>query len=327
MTKVVWQAMRRRGSIDCCHELHLAHRMSTLVERLKSSPFVAIKDGFQKPPIFIIHGVCGRVQFSRLAEQIRTNHPVYGIQARGVDGADTPFDRIEDMSRFYLEALRHFFPEGPYILIGYSFGGLIALEMAQQLIENGMCVPLLFLVDAYPHPRFLRSSQRKRLFLTRVRSHFKEMRQLSLPLAFVYFIKRFKNRLSISSTRSKSFAKPQHERNSALELVETKAYDALGVYKPKFYPGKINFVAPDEKSFFPEHPELVWAHLTNDLEVDFIPGNHLNIVTTKSEALAAVITRHIRKLECPGHSQLPQSQTHQHAAVSRIPTNSVKRHD
>jgi acetoacetyl-CoA synthetase len=301
--------------------------MSTPVEPLKSSPFVTIKDGLEKPPIFIIHGVCGRVQFSKLAGQIQTHNPVYGIQARGTDGIEPPFDRIEDMSSFYLEALTHFYPHGAYILIGYSFGGLIALEMAQQLIENGRCVPLLFLVDAYPHPRFLEPNQRKRLFLRRMGRHFEKMRQLSLPAAFFYFIKGFKNRLRVFSTRSKTLAKPYHERDSALKLVETKAYDALAVYKPKFYPGKINFVAPDEKSFFPERPEPVWANLANELEVDFIPGNHLNIVTSQSQALAAVVTRHIRTLECRGYSPLSQPQTDQYAPVSRIPANLVEKHE
>src|SRR5579859_4703929 len=178
----------------------LQHRMSTLVEPLKSSPFVTLKDGAEKPPIFIIHGVCGRVQFSKLARHIRTNNPVYGIQARGIGGAEQPFDRIEDMSKFYLDELSQSYPDGPYILIGYSFGGLIALEMAQGLLRKGMRVPLLMLVDAYPHPRFLTPAQRKRLFLRRLRSHLGKMRQCSFSDALSYFLRGFKNRLQISST-------------------------------------------------------------------------------------------------------------------------------
>jgi thioesterase domain-containing protein len=280
--------------------------MSALIDTSRSSPFVTIKAGSHKPPIFIIHGLCGRTQFSKLATHIATKNPVYGIQARGIDGAEQPFDRIEDMSRFYLEALNQSYPNGPYILIGYSFGGLIALEMAQRLLQNGSCVPLLVLVDAYPHPRFLTSIQRKRLFLRRVRSHVDKLWRLPLPGALSYFVRGVKNRLHIFSTPSESLAEAQDGRSPALQLVKSKAYEALVNYKPKFYPGKINFVATDEKTFFPEYPEPVWAHLTDKLEVDIIPGNHLNIVTTEFEPLAAVITRHVRELDCPPDPQLPR---------------------
>jgi hypothetical protein len=56
-------------------------------------------------------------------------------------------------------------------------------------------------------------------------------------------------------------------------------------------------VTTNEKTFFPEDPEPVWAHLADKLEVDVVPGNHLNIVTTEFEPLAAVITRLVRGLE------------------------------
>ena len=273
------------------------NRMSTLVEPLKSSPFVTIKDGSRKPPIFIIHGLCGRAQFSKLATHIGTANPVYGIQARGLHGAEPPFDRVEDMSSLYLEALNNFYPNGSYILIGYSFGGLIALEMAQRLIQNGMCLPLLILVDTYPHPRFLTSSLRTRLFLRRLRSHLRKMWQLPRPEAFSYLVQRFKNRVRLSTKSFEASAEALRGRSSALELVNRKAYDALANYRPKFYPGKVNFVATNEKTFFPEDPESVWGHLVGKLEVDFIPGNHLNIVTTEFEPLAAVITRLAHELD------------------------------
>lgn len=271
--------------------------MSTLVEPLKSSSFVTLKHGYEKPPIFIIHGVCGRVQFSKLARHIRTNNPVFGIQARGMDGIERPFDRIEDMSRSYLDELRQLHPDGSYILIGYSFGGLIALEMAQRLLQSGACAPLLILVDAYPHPRFLKALQRKRLFFRRLRSHLGKMRRSSLSDAFSYFVRGFKHRLHVYLTPSERVTRTDHGYSSTLEMVESNAYEALANYKPEFYPGKISFLAAEEQSFFPEDPRPIWAHLAGEFEVDVIPGDHLSIVTTEFEALAAVISRHVREFD------------------------------
>jgi thioesterase domain-containing protein len=73
----------------------------------RSSPFIQIKAGSDKPPIFITHGLCGTVLFSGLAQHIRTGNPVYGIQGKGIDGMEEPFERVEDMATFYLEALEN----------------------------------------------------------------------------------------------------------------------------------------------------------------------------------------------------------------------------
>jgi len=274
--------------------------MSSTLDTPTYSPFVQIKSGTEKPPIFIAHGLDGIVQFFRLAEHIQANHPVYGIQAKGVDGNEEPLDSVEDMADSYLGALEQSHPDGPYILIGYSFGGLVALEMAQRLLHNGKTVPLLVLVDTYPHPRYLSSSLRRRLFVRRLRSHFREMRQLRLPTALSYFLRGVKNRLRFSSSLSESFSDMQASPppNAALKLVKSKAYDALASYEPKFYAGDIKFVAAQTKSFFPDDPAAVWGRLAAKLEVDTIPGTHLSIVNNEFEPLAAVLTRYVHELDC-----------------------------
>jgi acetoacetyl-CoA synthetase len=88
------------------------------------SPFVQIKAGTKEPPILIAPGLDGCTSFSKLAKGIQTEHPIYGIQAKGVDGMENPFDCVEDMAQYYVEGLNELQPYGPYILIGYSFGGL-----------------------------------------------------------------------------------------------------------------------------------------------------------------------------------------------------------
>ena len=151
--------------------------MSTLT---RFSPFVQIKAGRENPPIFIAHGLSGTVQFGELARHIRTAHPIYGIQAQGIDGTAEPLECVEDMAKLYLDALEELYPQDPYILIGYSFGGLVALEIAQRLSERRKKVALLVLLDAYPHPHFLLAPDRLRLFLKRMKNHTRQMWQLSL---------------------------------------------------------------------------------------------------------------------------------------------------
>jgi acetoacetyl-CoA synthetase len=271
--------------------------MSTVA---RSSPFVQIKAGCEEPPIFIAHGLSGTVQFRKLARHIQTDHTIYGIRAPGVNGLAEPLERVEDMAKLYLEGLDVLLPKGPYMLIGYSFGGLVALEMAQRLSESGKTVALLVLIDAYPHPHFLPALQRLPLFGKRVKSHLREMRQLSPQRALAYFVNGLKRRLHFPGALHESQRPPEtlglSFAETALRRVNQKAYLAYSRYQPRFYNGKISFVATRTESFFPGDPCAVWGHLASDFEVEAIPGDHLSIVTTDFEQLAAVLTKYIKQV-------------------------------
>jgi acetoacetyl-CoA synthetase len=260
------------------------------------SPFLQIKAGSEKPPILIAHGLSGNVEFFKLAKHIRTENPIYGIRAKGIDGTQEPFQCVEDMAAFYLESLAEQYPDGPYVLFGYSFGGLVALEMAQRLSER---VALLVLLDTYPHPRYLPRDHRMRLFGQRVRHHVHAMRQLPLPSAFSYFAHGFKYKLQLAGALNDSGHTPEMPNLScsqATQWVNERAYHAYRNYRPRFYRGKINLVTAEKQSFFPGDPATVWGHLAGELEVERIPGNHLNIVTTEFEGLASVLTRYIQEV-------------------------------
>lgn len=259
------------------------------------SPFIQLKSGVEKTPILIAHGLAGTASFSQLARSIQTRHPVYGIQARGLDGMQEPFDRIEDMADFYLDALHDLQPQGPYILVGYSFGGLVALEMAQRLSINTKSVAQLVMVDAYPHPRFLSPSQRIFLMARRANRHISEMKQRPAREAVSYFLEGLKRRLHLSkvSDGTVTAAEP-----SCLSLARTavqvkkKAFEAYRRYRPRFYPGKIRFVRAELNSYFPDNPALVWGNLAKEVEVETVPGDHIDMVTTDFEGLAAALTRY-----------------------------------
>ena len=127
-------------------------------------PLLQLKDGSEAPPIFLAHGLGGTaMDFFQLVKHIQTQRPIYGMQAKGTDGVDEPFDRIEDLAQFHLDAIKKLQPHGPYYLIGYSLGGLVTFEMAQRLTKSGEKVALLAMLESYPHPRFLSLSERVRL--------------------------------------------------------------------------------------------------------------------------------------------------------------------
>jgi acetoacetyl-CoA synthetase len=263
------------------------------------SPFVPLKPGNQKLPILIAHGVGGRASFGELAKHIRTAHPIYGIQARGVDGMEPPFDRIEDMAAFYLDALDQLQPRASCILIGYSFGGLIALEMAQRLSEAGRNVPLLVLVDTYPHPRYLAPRQRVWLFSKRVLGHISSMRQMPIGRAFSYLAGGLGRRLPIARAHALGPLPPDASRLSFAQTtsrVKQSDFLALERYRPRFYRGKIKFVRPEANSYLPNNPTAVWKQLAAELDVETVPGDHLGMIGTHFESLAAVLTRYVNEV-------------------------------
>jgi acetoacetyl-CoA synthetase len=255
---------------------------------------VQLKAGSQKTPILIAPGLDGRASFSGLAKRIRTEHPIYGFQAKDVDGLEEPQDRIEDMAQYCLDALHELQTEGPYMLIGYSFGGLVALEIAQRLSEQQKNVGLLVLVDAYPHPRYLSAGQRLRLIAQRTKNHLLAMKQRTIGGSISYLWSELERRLRLAGVhrRGTHLLEP-----SSLSLAQTtlrvkrKAYEALENYQPRVYRGKTKFVKSETATYFPGDPCSVWAHLAAAFEVETVRGSHLDMVTTHFEGLSDVLTR------------------------------------
>jgi pimeloyl-ACP methyl ester carboxylesterase len=112
-------------------------RMIRRLESLEppaSSHLVPVQQGSSGPPFFVIHGLGGDVsELFRLCRRIRSDGPVYAIRALGLDGSCQPLETIDAMANAYIQAIRTLQERGPYRLCGYSFGGLIAFEMARRL--------------------------------------------------------------------------------------------------------------------------------------------------------------------------------------------------
>ena len=111
---------------------------------------VPIQTAGQRPKLFLVHGAGGNVLgFRELAHYFGSDQPVYGLQARGVDGKQSPHGSIDEMASAYLAELREVQPHGPYFLGGYSGGGLVAYEMAQRLVALGEAVPFVGMIDTW----------------------------------------------------------------------------------------------------------------------------------------------------------------------------------
>ncbi|WP_460945965.1 non-ribosomal peptide synthetase [Spirosoma daeguense] len=110
---------------------------------------VPIKPTGSRKPLYIVHGAGLNVLlFNTVAQHLHADQPIYGLQARGLNNVDEPCQTIEEMAAHYVSEIVAHDPYGPYSLSGFSLGGVIAYEMARQLVEQGKKVSLVALFDA-----------------------------------------------------------------------------------------------------------------------------------------------------------------------------------
>ncbi|MEM9721917.1 MAG: condensation domain-containing protein [Bacteroidota bacterium] len=114
---------------------------------------VRLQSKGSKPPLFVLHDIGGDIFiYKELAKLLGEDQPLYGFQAKGLDGRDSTLQSISELAAYYVEEILRLFPDGPFLLSGISFGGILAYEMGQRLIELGKEPDLLVLFDTYPNP-------------------------------------------------------------------------------------------------------------------------------------------------------------------------------
>ncbi|MFL5280033.1 MAG: alpha/beta fold hydrolase [Rhodopila sp.] len=107
-------------------------------------------------PVFLLHSVAGNVfEWHDLLARLDTNRPIVAVQARGLDPNCTPSSSVEDMAADYVALIQEHQPHGPYALMGYSFGGLLAYEIAVRLNRAGEPIEFVGLLDTDVHDRAL----------------------------------------------------------------------------------------------------------------------------------------------------------------------------
>lgn len=239
------------------------------------SSLVAIQPEGAKPPFFCIHGVGGNVVgFRDLGRYMGPTHPFYGLQARGLDGRQPHLSTIEEMASHYLREIASIQPRGPYFFGGFSFGGLVAYEMAQQLRAQGEEVGLLVLFDTYPGNLTPLTS-----------SLLKSLRRPSKQL--LVQLNRSVRRRSRVLWRMLTFPR-------ALREVFQANSRAAGGYRLKPYTGQATlFRASEQSPRNGDDPYAAWRDLLPaGLEIQDIPGSHNGILVDPEVAVLA------QKLKC-----------------------------
>ncbi len=256
---------------------------------------IQLKAGGARPAVFITHGTGSSVlELSQLLRHIQTDHPIYGLQGRGMDGVDQPFDRIEDMAQSFLDGVRKMQPTGPYILIGYSMGGLVTLEMAQRLSEIGEKTALLAMIESFPARQFMPTSQRMSIYFRLLRKKLMNVRQLPLRDAIPYILRPSERIERMPQVHGASpTERPSSHFAPIMQRVRDAGYRALTHYRPRYYSGKINFVKAEISMGFPDNATAVWADLAAELVVDTVPGDHFGVITAHSECLGSLLSRYL----------------------------------
>ncbi len=243
------------------------------------SPVIPLREGHSGVPVFIAPGLGGGpAEFFQLVKYIQTPNPIYGLQPKGIEGFDEPCKRIEEMADFYLKSVRTFQPEGPYILLGYSLGGLVVLEMAKALISSGQKIALLLMIDSYPDINSLPPTQFLRLLAQRMK---RRVRDFGRPPR--------------TDVRLGGLPGPEAIPTfaPAFERVRDAAYQALRKYRPTAYLGPVKFIRATEVTEFPEDVRATWSELIPDLDITTVPGDHLGMLTTQYEKLASVLNGYL----------------------------------
>jgi amino acid adenylation domain-containing protein len=198
----LWSRMEKMAGKSL--PLSLLYRLPTIAQlaqvvrqqedRAEWEYLVAVQPEGHHAPLCIVPGAGDPGLYLRnIAKHLGVDQPLYGFHAQGIDGKKPFHDSVNEMAAHYVQDLRQLQPQGPYFLGGYSFGGIVAYEMAQQLQYEGQSVALLALFDT-PGPAYRRRVATKRKaesILNWMTRHGRVLRTLRLTRQVDYVAERF----------------------------------------------------------------------------------------------------------------------------------------
>jgi len=270
------------------------------IARLEATPVpgcVTLKPGVGTPPVFMLPGAAGSIlQIAPLASAMTVPMPVHAIKPRGMERGETPCEDLAEMAAHAIGVIRRVQPQGPYLLIGYSAGGLVALEVAHQLCAAGDNVPLVVLLDTYPSretwPLLCHLEILARQSLRALRA----VARMALRQAIDDVARRLRSLLLYLTASGLRLVTPPavvaEGSDAASRRVHLATYNAGEAYRPSRYAGRVVFIQPEfVPNLEPRAPHRVWDRFLSDLAIRRVPGSHLGMLDEGAIAAAAEISR------------------------------------
>jgi acyl-CoA synthetase (AMP-forming)/AMP-acid ligase II/thioesterase domain-containing protein len=232
-----------------------------------------LSDGRELDPLFCIPGAAADVSyFAAMARHTAAGRSVYGLWNQSLSGCPTSAP-LENLASELITRMRSIQPDGPYLLGGHCYGGIVAYEMAQQLAAAGEQVSALLLFDTprplYPDPRW-----HQHLYAARVVDAIHETTRLPrrqrirVAAESVRTLLTHLKRLTVSQVDRVRIERKKWASNGS-DLRAARAYD------PKPYHGRVvHFMAACDGNPSVLDPRFGWRELAQGLEEITVPGDH-----------------------------------------------------
>jgi aspartate racemase len=265
LTQLIENAFGKRLTLAAIIEAPTVQQLTRIIKGEDSaqswSCLIPLQPAGSKPPFFCMHGVGGNsVGFRELANFVGADQPFYGVQAQGLDGQLPYLTRVEDMAALYIKEIRSIQPTGPYYLGGFSFGGWIAYEMAQQLQAQGEEIGLVAMFDTYPF--------RLKPVTSSLLSFFRIPTQQQLMYVLPKTIKKGIRR------RIVWVGLPR-----AIKKVLRACYEAERQYQLRPYSGRVTLFRATQALTPENDPHARWRELAKGgVEIQEIEGHHADII-------------------------------------------------
>lgn len=267
---------------------------ATLIERkleIGTGSLVPLNEEGSHHPLFLIAGAGGHVfTFHKFSRCLGSEYPAYGMKAIGVDGSEPPLDRVEEIASRYLDEIVRVRPKGPYVVSGYSVGGLMAFELALQMQRRGLEVAKVIALDTFApgYPKRLS-------WPTRLGIHIANFLTRPGERKWAYLAHRFRNlrhRLLTMAGKNHLDLPDAPKIGGVSEMVLKKVWAALERARIHYWPerkfdGQIVLV----RSEAPEHwaatrlddPLNGWARWTTQpVQVMGTPARHMELFSDES---------------------------------------------